>query len=137
MIIKKVKCFTVKRNSPLGYNPNRFVISGGENHKQWIIDNCGAPNEPAPEFIDFELPIIIDESGWYASKKGNLWWVEYRDENTIVGYLIGSIMIDKNQATKSLNRQRNNLNSKIAIFDITGRRGGLLDNQVIVSKFEF
>ncbi len=137
MTIKRVKCFTVRRSSPIGYNPNHFVISKGADHKQWIIDNCSAPNEPAPEFIDFELPIIIDESGWYASKKGNLWWIEYRSENTIIGYLISSIMIDKEQAIKNLNRQRNSMDSKIAIFDATGRQGGLLDNQVIVSKFEF
>lgn len=137
MTIKKVKCFTVKRSGPTGYNPNHFVISKGADHKQWIINNCCAPNESAPEFIDFELPVVIDCSGWYASRKGNLWWIDYKNEQTIVGNKIGSIMTDKNRANKILSRQRNNMYSKIALFDVTGRQHGLLDNQVIVSKIEF
>lgn len=113
--------------------PNDNIIT----HKQWIIDNCTAPNEPMPSFIDLELPIIIDSPGWYASKN-EIWYIEITNSRTIVGYKIGSLFTDKQKANKILNQKRNSENSKIRIFDVTGRNMPSLDaEQAIISKFEF
>ena len=113
--------------------PNNDIVA----HKQWIIDNCIAPNEPVPSFIDLELPIIIDSPGWYAGKN-SIWHIAITDSGSIVGYKIGSLFTDKQKAIKILNQKRNSENSKIRIFDVTGRDIPSLDAaQVIISKFEF
>lgn len=122
-----------------GRKVHRYIIPNNDIavHKQWIIDNCTGPNEPTPSFIDLELPIVIDSPGWYASEN-SIWYIEISNSGTIVGYKIGSLFTDKQKAIKILNQKRNSENSKIRLFDVTGRDMPSLDAaQVIVSKFEF
>lgn len=136
-MIKKIKVFMVDRKD--GRKVHRYVIPKDDiiAHKQWIIDKCTAPNEPVPSFIDLELPIVIDSPGWYASKN-DLWYIEILNSGAIVGYKIGSLFTDKQKANKILNQKRNSENSKIRIFDVTGRDMPSTDApQVIISKFEF
>ena len=142
-MIKKIKAFIVDRQN--GRQANHYIIPNNgraEEHKQWIIDNCTGPDEPLPIFHDVELPVVIDNTGWYASAKDNLWYIEIlrkgEPTQTIFGYKIGSIMIDRKKAESILNRKRNAKNSKICHFDVTGRDSGMLDIlPTIVSKFEF
>lgn len=136
-MIKKIKVFMVDRKD--GQPIHRYIIPNNDivAHKQWIIDNCTAPNEPTPSFIDLQLPIVIDSPGWYASKE-DVWYIAITDSGTIVGYKIGSLFIDEQKANKILNQKRNSENSKIRIFDVTGRDTPSLDAaQIIISKFEF
>lgn len=135
--MQKIKVFMVDRKD--GRPIHRYIIPNNDifAHKQWIIDNCTLPNEPTPCFIDLELPIVIDSPGWYAGKS-ELWYIEITNSGTIVGYKIGSLFTDKQKAYRILNQKRNSENSKIRLFDVTGRDIPSLDAvQVIVSKFEF
>lgn len=136
-MVKKIKVFMVDRKD--GQKVHRYIIPNDNiiAHKQWIIDNCTAPNEPIPSFIDLELPIVIDAPGWYASKN-SIWYIAITASETIVGYEIGSLFTDKQKAIKILNQKRNSENSKIRLFDVTGRDIPSLDAAlVVVSKFEF
>ena len=119
-------------------NPNRYIIANGdrEEHQQWIIDNCRAPDEKNLGFVNFELPIVIDKSGWYAGNN-SLFFVNVTESGTIYGYKIGSLLTSEKEASRILARLCNNENSPIYLFDCTGRQGYELDNQVIFSKFEF
>ena len=122
-----------------GQKIHRYIIPNNDivAHKQWIIDNCTGPNEQVPSFIDLELPIVIDSPGWYASKN-SIWYIEILNSGTSVGYKIGSLFTDKQKANKILNQKRNSENSKIRLFDVTGRDIPSLDAApVVVSKFEF
>ena len=135
--MQKINVFMVNRKD--GRKIHRYIIPNNDivAHKQWIIDNCIAPNEPTPCFIDLELPIVIDSPGWYASKN-SIWYIEITNSGTIVGYKIGSLFTDKQKANRILNQKRNSENSKIQIFDVTGRDIPSIDAaQVILSKFEF
>lgn len=136
-MIKKIKVFMVDRKD--GRKIHRYIIPNNDiiTHKQWIINNCTGPNEPTPSFIDLELPIVIDSPGWYASKD-EIWYIEILNSGTIVGYKIGSLFTDKQKANRILNQKLNSENSKIRIFDVTGRSTPSIDAaQVILSKFEF
>ena len=135
--MQKIKVFLVDRKN--GQKVHRYIIPNNDiiAHKQWIIDNCTAPDEPVPSFINLELPIVIDSPGWYASKN-SIWYIEIANSGTIFGYKIGSLFTDQQKANKILNQKRNSENSKIRIFDVTGRDIPSLDaEQVIISKFEF
>jgi hypothetical protein len=135
--MQKINVFMVDRKN--GQKIHRYIIPNNNivTHKQWIIDNCTLPNEPTPCFIDLELPIVIDSPGWYAGKS-ELWYIEITKSGTIVGYKIGSLFTDKQKAIKILNQKRNSENSKIMIFDVTGRDIPSIDAaQIIISKFEF
>lgn len=136
-MIKKIKVFMVDRKD--GRKIHHYIIPNNDiiAYKQWIIDKCTAPNEPMPSFIDLELPIVIDAPGWYASKN-SIWYIEITNSGTIVGYKIGSLFTDKQKANRILNQKRNSENSKIQIFDVTGRDTPSIDAaQIIISKFEF
>ena len=136
-MLKKIKVFMVDRKD--GQKVHRYIIPNNDivAHKQWIIDNCIGPNDPVPSFIDLELSIVIDSPGWYASKN-SIWYIEITNSGTIIGYKIGSLLADKQKANKILNQKRNCENSKIRIFDVTGRGIPSIDaDQVIISKFEF
>ena len=113
--MQKIKVFMVDRKN--GQKVHRYIIPNNDiiAHKQWIIDNCTAPNEPMLRFIDLELPVVIDSPGWYAGK-GELWYIEVTNSGTIVGYKIGSLFTDKQKANKILNQKRNSENSKNRIL---------------------
>jgi hypothetical protein len=140
MSIQKVKCFIVLRsNFPTAKRDKYVIVKNNDpaEHKQWILNNVSVPEyDGETTFIDFELPAVIDASGWYCSKN-NIYWCDVSNSGTIVAYNVGGFSTPKQKAINCLRYKQNNMDSAISIVDCTGHKGTSLDNQLIVSKWEW
>ena len=114
--------------------PNNDIVA----HKQWIIDNCTAPNEPTPCFIDLELSIVIDSrrDGMPVKILSGILKSPIAVQLLVIR-LDHYLQISKKPIEYSIKSGIRKI-VKFKFFDVTGRDIPSIDAaQVILSKFEF